>query len=60
MEFFASVPVRTDAGHLKSALTVAALPDWCASIDQVLDDRGDAGTDAPPAPTPDPSVAEAR
>ncbi|MCP5368273.1 MAG: hypothetical protein H6906_12245 [Hyphomicrobiales bacterium] len=44
MEFFASLPRRTDAETLRSALTVASLPQWCASVDEVVDDRGDTGT----------------
>lgn len=44
MEFYAAAAVRTDAQELKRRLTIATLPQWCASIDAVLaaaDARGE-------------------
>ena len=43
MEFFAVARVPVSAEALQERLTVAALPELCASVDRVLEDRGTAG-----------------
>ena len=43
MEFYASATIRTDAAALRRRLTIATLPQWCASIDAVLGDEGSHG-----------------
>lgn len=43
MEFFATTPVRLRAEDLQRHLRVDNLPQWCASIDQVLSHEGDRG-----------------
>jgi hypothetical protein len=43
MEFYATAEVRTDALELQRRLSIATLPQWCASIDTVLSDEGSRG-----------------
>lgn len=43
MEFYATADVRTDALELQRRLSIATLPQWCASIDKVLGDEGSRG-----------------
>lgn len=43
MEFFARTTRKTDAATLQGRLTITALPDFCASVDEVLRDDGDSG-----------------
>jgi hypothetical protein len=43
MEFFARVRVPAGPESLQDRLTVASLPQWCASIDSVLEHSGDHG-----------------
>ncbi len=43
MEFFAAAARQTDAETLQRRLSIAALPDFCASINTVLSDAGDRG-----------------
>lgn len=43
MEFHASAAIRTEAAELQRRLSIAALPQWCASIDAVLSDAGSHG-----------------
>lgn len=43
MEFFATVPTGPDAGVLQRQVTVERLPDWCASIDTVLELSDESG-----------------
>ncbi len=43
MEFFATARVGTDPGTLQEELTIERLPEWCASIDTVLEGSGDRG-----------------
>ena len=43
MEFFAYARRKTTSEVLKERLTIASLPQFCASIDKVLEDNGDTG-----------------
>ncbi len=43
MEFFGTACIGADAGALEQQVTVERLPDWCASIDSVLEQSGDSG-----------------
>jgi len=43
MEWFAETVSGLDEAGLKQKVTMAALPDYCASIDNVLEDNGDEG-----------------
>ena len=43
MEFFAIAETPTDQETLKERLSITALPDWCASISEVLADEGSSG-----------------
>ncbi|MFO8152333.1 hypothetical protein [Thioalkalivibrio sp.] len=43
MEFFATVPIGADAGVLQRQVTVERLPEWCASIDTVLELSDESG-----------------
>ncbi len=43
MEFFATARIGADADLLKSQVTLERLPEWCASIDTVLEQAGDSG-----------------
>ncbi|AHE98300.1 MULTISPECIES: hypothetical protein [Thioalkalivibrio] len=43
MEFFATARIGADAGGLEQQITIERLPDWCASIDTVLEQSGDSG-----------------
>jgi hypothetical protein len=43
MEFFAAVPIPFSTQALQHRLTIDRLPDWCASIDRVLESRHDKG-----------------
>ena len=44
MEFFAVAHGKVDVGKLANRLTIGTLPEWCASIDKMLDDQGTRGT----------------
>lgn len=43
MEYFAIAEAAADEARLQHELTVASLPRFCDSIDQVLEDHGDHG-----------------
>ncbi|AGA34998.1 hypothetical protein TVNIR_3361 [Thioalkalivibrio nitratireducens DSM 14787] len=43
MEFFSTAHVRVDAEALQRELTIERLPQWCASVDTVLESIGDHG-----------------
>ncbi len=43
MEFYVAVPVRLSTQALQHRLTIDRLPQWCASIDKVLESRHDKG-----------------
>ena len=43
MEFFAIADVQTDQEILKQRLNIPVLPDWCASINEVISADGDEG-----------------
>jgi hypothetical protein len=44
MEFFATTPIPASPRELQERLTVAALPELCASVERVLEDTGATGT----------------
>lgn len=43
MEFFATAHLRVNEALLQRHLTIASLPDWCASISRVLESQGERG-----------------
>lgn len=43
MEFFRFLPQAATPDRLREVLTIGAMPQRCASVDRVLEDRGDAG-----------------
>lgn len=43
MEFYATTSISASAADLQQRLTIDALPNWCASIDKVLENAGSFG-----------------
>ena len=43
MEFFATTLIPASAADLQRRLTISKLPNWCASIEQVLGDEKSSG-----------------
>ena len=43
MEFFATTIIPASAADLQRRLTISELPNWCASIEQVLSDEMSSG-----------------
>ena len=43
MEFFATTLIPASAADLQRRLTISELPNWCASIEQVLSDEKSSG-----------------
>lgn len=43
MEFFATTLIPASAADLQRRLTISELPNWCASIEQVLSDAKSSG-----------------
>src|SRR5512139_2211243 len=43
MEFFATTTIPASAADLQRRLTISELPNWCASIEQVLSDEKSSG-----------------
>jgi hypothetical protein len=43
MEFFATTLIPASAADLQRRLTISELPNWCASIEQVLSDAQSSG-----------------
>jgi hypothetical protein len=43
VEFFKIAAVAAEAGDLQQRLRIATLAEYCASIDRVLEDRGESG-----------------
>ena len=43
MEFFATTIIPASAADLQRRLTISELPNWCASIEQVLSDEKSSG-----------------
>ena len=44
MEFFATADIQVRAAELQKNLCVGNLPQWCASIERVLENQGDRGS----------------
>lgn len=43
MEFYATTVISASAADLHRRITICSLPDWCASIEKVLDDAKSSG-----------------